>query len=281
MASFSNGSKNSSHWILGSSATNTVTWETGSTWGVAINHHCKGILEEKEERENDTFDAFDGFLDIPGLLSQTNMCSKSVYEITAWIEQGIYHLRRYDDELLKDLNQLSDLFSKIQGECFDIFIEHQIYATAYVLNIVCKLIYGDTYPYRTAEWDCVTKFIQQTNSHHDLGRMMQPQDTDMKQLAELHVKLQRAKKANKLTKMMRLEAFFKLAGRRFHYDHQFKVLLNLIKNVKEFKQADIKKLKQLFADCKKQHEDNEKQSQKNYASEQLSPLSIYGFSVSD
>jgi hypothetical protein len=269
--------RNSMHWIFGSSASNEIKCDTATPWGVAINYHCNGILPDKDlpEKEDDTFDAFDGFIDIPGLLGQANPVCKDIYEIYAWTEQAIYYLRRYEDNFLKNFHTLSHVLSDIQGECFKLFKQDNTYAKAYVLHTIIKMIYGPLYPYQKDKWDVVTRFLQEDHGHHDISLMVQPEG-NLKTLAELHVKLQQAKKANKLTKMMRIEAFLILAGRRFHYDHTFKKLIEMLKKDKGFKPEDFKRLEELFDQCKKEHEKSEKESQERY-NDQYSPLSIYSY----
>jgi chorismate mutase len=268
--------RNSAHWILGSSATNQVAWDTVSPWGVAINHHTQDLIKEESDIfSKDRFDAFDRFLDVPGLLGQAGMIYKNIYEIFAYSEQAAYHLRRYEDELSKDLKGLSKLLADIQGECFQLFIDDQTYARAYVLNIITKMVYGPHYPYSEEKWDPLTKYLSKECIHHDLSRMMQPRDADMKMLATLHIKMHRAKEAKKLTIALRTEAMLQLVGRRFHYDQKFaelKVALRRRVNSKE-----MKALQTLFNKCKKEHDEDEKTSMKNAGG--LSPLSIYGLSV--
>lgn len=262
--------QNPGHWILGSSATNVVKWDTCTSWGVAINNHCRDLFKEDDLCNND-FNAFDNFLDIPGLLRNVGKQFSAIYNVYAWGEQVIYYLRRYDDKLLKDLELLSAVISNIQGECFRLFKSNEEYARAYVLNAISKILYGDLYPYQKEKWDPFTKFLSEECGHHDLNRLMQPSEGDLKILAQMHMDLYKAKKKKKLTLLLRAEVFIKLAGRRFHYDHKFKKLLSHLK----MKGASEKKLRDLFNQCKKDHEESEKKSMRPSG---FGPLSIYGIS---
>ena len=265
---------NSSHWILGSSATNTITDNVLTPWGIAINHHCNDLFKEKGVlTKSDQFDAFDGFLDISGLLGQVQGPYQTIYDTFSWSEQAIYHLRRYEDSLLNELNSLSKIISDINGECFVLFLENDVYARAYVLYNITKMLYSEFYPYRKEKWDLLTKYLDSDASHHDLSRMIQSRDGNLKVLAEIHIKLSKAKENNKLTLMLRTETFLQLAGRRYHYDHQFNKLIKILKG--KLKAAEIQKLKGLFEKCKKEHDEDEKQSQKDYEQKQGSQLSIY------
>lgn len=274
---------NGLHWIFGSSASNEVTWETLSSWGIAINHHCGDVLKSKSDflagrlKDPDPkfFDAFDGFLNISGLLSQVKLSYGYIYEIFSWTEQATYYLRRYEDELSRSLEGFSKIISDIQGECFRLFKEDNVYADAYVLSAICKIIYGKEYPYNREKWDVVTIFLAENCGHHDLSRMMQFGEQNLKILAQMHVRLVKAEKEKKLTKMMRLESFLILSGRRFQYDHQFKKLSEVLKKDR-FKKADIDKLHKIFLQCKKDHEENEAATKKEYERDKIGALSIYG-----
>jgi hypothetical protein len=269
---------NAAHWIIGSSASNPVTWGTVSSWGIAINHHCHGLMKEDSlEPEKVDFDAFDGFLDITGLLGQVRGPYKQIYEIYAYSEQAVYHLRRYEDPLLKSLSRLSKVISDIQGDCFNLFKDEDVYARAYILSNITKKLYDPLYPYQKDKWDPLTVFMDKNAIHHNLSRIIQPRDGDLKALAELDIKLHRIEKKGKLSIIDRAETMLILAGRRFHYDRIFKDLITAIK--KSVTTKDIALLTKLFNECKKQHEEDEKQEQKNYQEDQYSPLSIYGLSV--
>lgn len=264
---------NSSHWLLGSSASNTIKSNTLTPWGAAINHHCNDL--NAEEENSIEFNVFDGFLDISGLLGQVQGEYQTVYDIFSLSEQVIYNLRRYKDSLLNELDNLSKVISDINGECFNLFLKNDIYARAYVLHEITKMLYRSPYPYQKEKWDPLTKCLDRDASHHDLSRMIQPRDGDLKTLSEIHIKLHKAKEENKLTLMLRTEAFMQLAGRRYHYDHSFNELIKTLK--RNLKTSEIQKLKGLFEKCKKDHDEDEKQSYENYEQEQRSPLSIYNF----
>lgn len=269
---------NGAHWVLGSSAGNAVTWGTASAWGIAaINHHTQKVLNTEEDpfKKSDDFDPFEHFLGLPGLLHQAGCQYKAIYEIFGWTEQAIYYLRRYDDELLKGLEPLSKLISDIQGECFKLFKRQDYYARAYILNILCKMIYGKDYPYQKEKWDAFTKFLISACGHHDLNRLMT--EGELKALAELHVKMHRLEKDNKLTVMNRVEAFLILAGHKFHYDHVYKKLTADLKGLVTAK--DVNKLQTLFNKCKADREKKEKDSIDSYKESRMSLLSIYDFSM--
>jgi hypothetical protein len=272
---------NGIHWVIGSSSSNEVTHYSPSIWGVAaINHHTdkvlkesKGPLEEFVKDNKNFFNAFDGFLDISGLLKSDGHFKSAIYDIYGWTEQVIYYLRRYDDKFLKEHEALSKVVSNVQGECFNLFKHDNVYARAYILNKICKFIYTDKYPYRSKNYDMFTRFLVKEHCQHHFTTPMH--EHDIKPLAEIHVRLHRADKEKKLTAMMRAEAFLQVAGSSFHHDHLFN---NLVKAL-NLKGLDLIKFKMLFIECKNKHEKKEKDSHERYRDDHGSPLSIYGYDV--
>lgn len=250
-----------------------------SAWGVsAINFHCSGLIEQKVNPLNNgekdkPFDVFEGFLDISGLLYQAGKSYKAIYDIFSWSEQLIYYLRRYDDQFIKSLELLSKIVSDIQGECFNLFKQSDVYSRAYILNLLCKFLYKNPYPSCKDKWDPLTKFLSKESEHHDLNRLMN--EGELKTLAELHYKLHKAHQSKKLTTQLRSEAFLILSGRRFHYDYKFDELIKDLKLNKE----DTLKLKAVFNKNKEDYEKHEKNSRESYKISQYSPLSIYGLFV--
>lgn len=274
--SFIGGNHNAAHWILGSSASQDVDHYSDSIWGIAgVNHHTNGLFKEKSSiiKESDEFNVFEGYLDIAGLLGTASPVYRSIYEIYSWSEQIIYYLRRYEDKFLKNREELSKIISDIQGECFHLFKQTDVYARAYILSHVCKIIYTNKYPYDSKHYDALTRFLVNHHGYHDLNRPMQ--DSDIKYLAQIHARLHRAEKAKKLTVMIRAEAFMQIAGRKFSYEFKFKELVKAIKpNAK-----DLGILNLLFLQCQDEHKKEEKRSSETYSFNKSSPLSIYGYDV--
>lgn len=269
-------SRNSDHWFSGSSATNPVTWGTISPWAIAVSAHCDGLFEEENEiiksRKNieQPFDAFEGFLDIPSLLLQTGEHHRFIYESFAWSEQIIYYLRRYNDDLLKTMMSMSRTISLIQGECFQYFKNDDVYAKAYVLSQACRIIYTEKYPY--GKIDNLTQYLIKDSIHHYVSRLIS--EGSLKEIAEVHVALERAKKKGNLTQVLRAESFIKLAGRRYHYDHKFNTFMKMV--ARSWCNDKKKRITELFEKCKKSHEEHEKRSQQNYRHTQEDNLSLYG-----
>lgn len=269
---------NGLHWITGSSATNTITWDTNTPWGTAINHHCCGLLKEekdfwKEHEDRKLFDAFEGFLNIEGLLSQTDRKCAFVYSVYLWTEQLSYYLRRYKDDLLKSFENLDKLVSDIQGECFNFFSTNPVFARAYILNALCKnYLFGPKYPYQKEGEDVVLDWFIAHNVHHDVSLLMHECDEDsLKWLARKHREFH--KKKDKVTAFDRILLMMELSGRRFEYQHEFDSLMKLVKEKKICSPKEIKKLEKVFKNCLEAKKKNDEQNHEKYAPK--SPLSIY------
>jgi hypothetical protein len=267
---------NPTFWILGSSAGNNIINNEdkihSTPWEIAILEHCGGILKHNQE-DKYVFDVFDNHLGIPDLLAHNNPVYKCIYQIYAMTEQCIYFLRRYDDEFLKYYSELNKIVCDIQGECYTIFNHNVEFAAAYILNQICKLIYGNYNPHNNKNHDSVTSFLVKEHVMHHISRPMRSHEMNVKMLAQMHDKLQKAKNKNQLSKFMRLEAVMQLCGRRFHHDVLFNELLNSLKS-KDIKKDEIEKLKALFVECKQSHEEYEKQSHDDYKNNH-DVLSIY------
>lgn len=272
--SFIGKQTNNAHWFIGSSSSSTITWDTRTVWGEAINYHCHNLLEkEDEDRSKDTFDAFDYFLDTGGLLSKERRTYQFVYEIFAWSEQLSYYLRRYEDEFLTSHEALSSFISKIQGECYGIFIKDEIFARAYLVNqILSKYVYGPNYPHYT-EKDPVLKWIVENNIHHNVSQVMKRDSRlSLKDIAVIHKKL--CDQKDKVSAFERLKIVFLFSGRVLYFDHIFQRLLEMIQSNKICSTKEVSELKKLFGDCKKQREEYEKICDESYHGSN-NPTSIY------
>jgi len=280
-SSFLGRESNGQHWLLGSSAGNTVYPQTCTPWGMAIKSHCERLLQKKndfiDKKIEETFDAFDGFLDIKGLLSHTGNGDYLYYEIYAWAEQVIYYLRRYEDEFLKSQKALSDLICDIQGECFSVFSRNDVYARAYLVHQILKEhVYGRKYPY-DLDKDPVAFWFQKDAVHHGIaGVMDEGPGLTLEDIAKIHIHV--CKKGEKLSAFDRIEIALKFSGRHYHYDHEFKELLRMIAEHKLCTKAEVKKLTELFEKCKKDHDDNEKKGYESYKY-RYNPTDIYLYGV--
>jgi hypothetical protein len=247
---------NTTHWLLGSSATGVVTRETSGVWGEAIRGVYRDAVEEEDEvirRVANEFDPFKEYLSIGGLIEDHDM--RKVYDLFAWSEQLAYYLRRYeDDNLVGEYAALSKTLSDIQGECFQIFTDEETFAKAYFLHRTLIHIYGDFYV--PEKRDVVTKWLCEDNMHHDLSRPVSVYGEDLKWVIDLHHEIAEARAEGKLTKQMRLMAALKIAGRRFHYTYKHEELRRRLVGDSDF---DLLAIGERLAKCVEEYEADKKE----------------------
>lgn len=267
---------NSSHWLLGSSATKTITYQMRSVWGEAINFHCNDILNKSENKNTkDPFDAFEGFLDIGSLLGKEDKLSQFVYEIFAWSEQLVYYLRRYKDVFLSSHESLSSIVSRIQGECYGIFMISDLFARAYLVHEISKkYIYGHKYPF-DIEYDPVLIWLNKDNLHHYIAYVMHyDSKLSLKDIAKIHKKFCDLKDG--VSAFDRIKVTLLFSGRSFYHDHLFDDLKKFIQQHKLCSTQKVSELKRVFEQNKKQKIEIDKDFSERFNEDQ-NPTSIYGF----
>ena len=282
---------NSSHWLVGSSSEEIIKHGDCSPWAVAINQKISALLpSESEQIDNfSQFNAFDGFLNIHGLIrgesyTRDSKALAEVFKIYQHSERLIYSLRRYDDEFLRGFKKLDKLISDIQGICFYFFDSEEIFARAYVLHNTLSLIYGSTF--YSEDDDFVTRWLSKHCMHHSLSVAMQEDSLDFESLAKIHRDLTeswiKAGKKSVTIQYERVISALRLAGRRFHYKHQHSELIKMAKDAKFFNSKQIKEIEDL---CKKNTElasDYEKKNSERYKENSKGEaLDVYGHTKLD
>lgn len=243
------GTSNGAFWFLGGEADNPIRREAGP-WSVAVASHCAEHRNEKgalkiRRGPGAPFDPFDGFLDVNGLLAQARdgKVLAGVHTAYQQTEALSYAVRRYDDDMRRGLVDVDRLISEIMGVCFSIFAIEQAFARAYVLNRVFKWLYTGNVSsdpvFYAPEADPVAGILLQLDMHHDMSRLMTHGS-----LAEI-IKLDEWRLRRAPTPGARLEAALRLAGARFHYEHQFRALEKAAADLQPA--PDIARLRRLFA----------------------------------
>lgn len=187
-----------------------------------------------------------------------------------WTENAVYVLRRYDDEFLARHKPLSDLIATLQGMCFDRFSRSPDYARAYLLNRTLFRLYGNRH-YIKKGVDPVRDALSAVNAHHDLSRPMSDYVT-VSEMRAWDIKGMKAK-----TPKARLKLFFEIAGRRFHYEHQFVKVLQ-IAGIEKPKQ--VKKLRKTWTRfCVESHKKDDAERREQFRSDRDSEVqyAIHGF----
>ena len=247
---------NSTHWLLGSSATAKVTFSTTSPWGVVV---MNGIMDCRKKDDFET--RLEILKDLKDDLSIATLLQRSenqelaqAYLIFSYLESVAYYLRRYEDGLLKDHESLSKKVSDIMGICFSIFNDEQGLCTrAYLLNrIVDEML---IYPYMAEQEndkekrDVIARIVTGPVPIYDLAEPMSRNScVETKTLASAYKKLLKLKKENKLQSPEGVEArlwiLFQICNRKLHNRHtqdEIKIILTETKT-----KIDKKKLDSLF-----------------------------------
>lgn len=252
---------NGAYWILGGDAGNPVRGPNGP-WSAAIVSLCDehrkdpSVIRTKDLLKDAPFDPFEGYLDIPGLLSNSEEYGglrKTIYKIYGWTEFVSYALRRYDDDLRTGLSAVDKAIADIQGTCFGIFAGDEIYGRAYVLNRTLEALYGKAYGPK----DPVREAFLNLCMHHDLTRPM-GRDGSLTECIEWD----KWRMTHKDTPQNRITLALRIAGRRFHYDHKFKDLMKAVKDCTPAVRED--RLRKVFDQCKAAHDADEAESHDTY-----------------
>lgn len=235
------GDSNGIFWLLGGDFNNPVRGP-GAPWSTAIIAQCEAARPSphsdwESRRSERPFDPFDGYLDVPGLLS--GAFQKTVYDTYAWTEQLSYALRRYPDEIQRRYSKLNKLISDIQGCCFDLFRRDTSYGKAYVGNRLVEALY---------KVEGVAEVFAQLHFHHDFGRGLKEDATLGDILAWDKWRL-----THKKTPQNAFTLALRIAGRHFHYEHKLRKLIELTRGMKVRKKV----LQREFEKCAKAQKEHQ------------------------
>lgn len=182
-----------------------------------------------------------------GLLKARDRQQALIHEIYTWTEALAYALRRYDDDFRDQYPEMDRIISDIYGLCFEHFTMHPDYAKAYAGHRLLKALW------------VVEGFKEAVEGLH------------------LHHALRSAVMEARLSKLLEWDRWWlthdqnlqnalfvilSLAGRRFHYDHEFKRLMGKVKGT----DVSEKLLQAVFEKNKKAHKEHEEES-KSYCEE--------------
>lgn len=273
--------RNSAHWIMGSSSSNSVDRDNEDLWSIAVcsslPHVSQGVVQEEKELPETCYNPLKDALGIEDFLRSADRKDLSfVYEIYQLIEEIIYALRRYDDEYLHSKKAFSDLVCNIQGTCFSILYDNSTFSECFVANQICQIIYTDHYVFSEDKFkDVVDEWLHKDHIHHNITRVVGRNGESIKWLVEQHILLLAADGAE--LKRQRVLVALRMSGRRFHYEHSYKKMLEILKKDKDLNNPSFLSLvAQEFKNCLKAHEDDEKSSRDRYSKEHK-PSLLYGY----
>ena len=271
--SFLGKRRNSSFWLFGGDYSNPVTHEgLGGPWSTAIHHHLEenreepGVIRMPDMDRDRPFDPFKHSLGMDDLIPKK--WQQKVASIYHWTEQLSYALRRYDDGMRRGLADLDKLISDMQGCCFEIFSGHEGFAEAYMGEKLAEVVWKHTCPYQE---DPYTQALRDLNFHHDLAAGLRK--LSLKKMIKLH----RWWLERKPTDQNRLVLGLRIAGGKFHYDHQCQKLIEKTRGLGIRK----KKIEREFAKCKRLHEKHQKEDRTSYREDRelYEMTAIHGWSI--
>jgi hypothetical protein len=256
-------SGNSTHWILGSAASQNYIGDC-SIFAAAM-QSAKDKLDLSNDDDDDdsvNADSLEYYIDnfIPTAIdllksSGGHECRageySDVYKIYSYTETYFYYANRYEDKLSEKLLPLSNEFSKLQGLCYEQFSTNPVYLKAWMTSCILDKVVsyngGDT----------IMNWFKDNHIHHNISI----KNTSDKDLFDMFSKFQLLK-TNSVSSNERTITIMTLMGSSFSYEHQHKKLLELIKSHnKKFKDDPIE-LEVIEQLCNKAVDDyNKKNSQ--------------------
>jgi len=243
---FLNSKSNGTYWIIGGDSDNQIT-STDSLWASAVTYHCEeACREDPWEAGELPFNPLRGFLDIEGLLNNLghDSCLRLVFLIQRETENLVYALRRYDDEFLTSLSDLSNLVSRVQGTCFAIFGNSSEISVAYLANEIFTLMYRN---------EVFKEIALQQHWHHNLSRIM---EVSVEDVMKWHKRIYTKRLSTASLIVMALQ----IMGRNYHYDHQLQELCDYL----DKHDVSTVGVKRVFPRNVRAHDKREKESRECY-----------------
>lgn len=270
---------NSGHWLLGSESTQKVVVGNQDPWSLAVLSRIPSYNGESLSTDEDPFEPKDSVLDhlsIEDLLYQAeNHEIRFVVRVYQILENMIYALRRYDDDFLSDLQVLSDLIAKMQGECYSVLHENADFAECYVAHQIYSILYTCEYHDNVEDHDSVDKWLHGSNMHHYITRAIARGGESVRWLAEQHILLINSKGVD--LKKNRVLVAMRMAGRRFHHEYDLDNLKKALSKDKDLNNKDFFKiLDKEFANCMAAYKQDEKETREFYGRDDKD-INLYGY----
>lgn len=193
---------NAMHWILGSSASNVVSGNNYTPWDTGVGEQIESAARQPQEAPSDDPELC--YLSIKSLLPEPQTY---VYEVFSWSEQLVYYLRRYNDDFLRRYSKLSEVCSRIQGECFPKFSDDPAYARAYLASRICYQVYASNGVAPTVLREKATHYKSEI---HDIFGVQ------LERLVEMHTEIVKARRLPKRKRhVTELLVVLEIVGRHY------------------------------------------------------------------
>lgn len=186
-------------WLLGSTVANPIIHDPVSCWEHAIVDGLEDVADEltastrmmrlreaeNKPRKDGRKNASPIFL-LRSRRDPDELGLGVVLELYAHSEQLLYYTKRYDDEMLEKFAGVYALVARLQGECYALFSQFEIFKKAYLVFAISEHAYSGAYPYMS---DAADAYLDSVGLPHYFDRMLQ---LPTAKLAATHIKLARA-----------------------------------------------------------------------------------------
>jgi hypothetical protein len=243
---------NNAFWILGGDFSSESLGET-SLLTAAFGGH-----DDKESNLPD-----DPYSTCRDMLSPIHLCNDEElhYFLTLWteVENLIYAISRYPDNFKANLREFENNVHNIQGILFKIISTDKRYSKVWMQSQLCQKLFNNRESF-------LGKWLVKNNLHHHLRLGRHADDIiSYDDLKEMFVKWQFIM-ANEIPLFDQIVMVIKMMGRRYHYEHQSKPLIEDLKKEQTISKKQLAEIKALLASCIEANKKYEKDSSEEYKS---------------
>lgn len=258
------GNSNSLFWILGSESmgeglknTNLIDCSMISNSEEDLDLFDRSINDEsRPEEEREILKDVKHYINSVTKRHTINDPVKGeLFDIISNVDNILYRLNRYKDEVSESLSLFEDYISNIRGKIFEIFRSDKDYTMAYILEQIFKKIFD---AYAGCGWskimknngECIfSEWFVKNNINHNFRLLSDyyHSKNDFNELIETWKEIQFEKNISQEKKFY---TCIKILSTRFHYDHEHKELIELLKRHKISTKRIIPLLKKIKFDKK-------------------------------
>lgn len=251
------GSSNSAFWIMGSSDFGQ-TLNPENLYDAALLSHQKqddcnyGITDKAELKKHQEAmrdaDFWTKAFQARQILD--NQVLNFVYQIIPHLDNIVYRMNRYDDEMSRRMKDFEAFICNLRGQVFNILSLNEVYLKTYLLEKIADKTFN-AYADKNAKGDDLDIFsvwVKSACIHHNY-KVREHAEESVDFYQKIWESIQFVEKDN-ISVQKKFEIFLQIIGRHFHYDHQHKELLSLLEKNK----IPTGKISRLLKDCKKKYE---------------------------
>ena len=169
-----------------------------------------------------------------------------VLDVYIGVESILYYINRYQDGYAEDTKKICSL---LMGECFSIMSDHNEFLMSYLLSKIAQKILS---PNCSEENFCFAVF-KKFNFHHDWEIPDTFDKKDVLEYINLWKKIREGGKGKEIRDENKLLIVLRIVGRRFHYKHLHKELLEMVVKHNDKQTCPEKRIREdvIVGACKK------------------------------